>query len=59
MGAYLNAGEDIALTLHFVQPPQYDLPDLRGKQEYIEYFADRSFPPKWAGFPVRMFSLFI
>ena len=22
------------------QPPQYDLPDLRGRQEYIEYFED-------------------
>ena len=24
------------------QPPQYDLPDLRGRQEYIEYFEDLS-----------------
>ena len=22
------------------QPPQYDLPDLRGRQEYMEYFED-------------------
>jgi len=25
----------------------------------MEYFEDRSFPPKWAGFPVRIFSFFI
>ena len=24
------------------QPPQYDLPDLRGRQEYIKYFDDLS-----------------
>jgi hypothetical protein len=33
-------GKNMALTLHFVQPPQYDLPDLRGRQAYIEYFED-------------------
>ena len=36
----VKEGENIALTLHFVQPPQYDLPDLRGRQTYIKYFED-------------------